>query len=86
MRGGSPREIANFAVDAWEKIASRDRVIELATKAMSGATASDVIARLRREALAYLNDCAQIDPVARKTIAAARELLNGAIDAVTRHS
>ena len=85
LRSGSPRQITEFAIDAWEKIATRDYVTELATRTIADAAATDVIARLRRDVLVYLNDCAKIDRGAVQTIGAARQLLADAIDAVLRH-
>ena len=86
LRSGSTREVTEFAIDAWEKIATRDYVNELATRTIADASAVDVMARLRRDVLVYLNDCARIDRGAVQTISAARELLATAIDTVLRYS
>lgn len=86
QRAGASREATAFALDAWEKIATKDYVIELAMRAMAGSSAFDVIARLRRDVVMYLNDCARIDRGAANTIGSARELLAGAIDLALRHS
>ena len=85
-RGESPKQVAEFAVDAWEKIATKDYVLELATNTIPGAAPADVIARLRRDVLIYLNDCLQMDRGAAQTIGAARKLVGTAIEAVLRHA
>lgn len=86
LRGQSTKPVVEFAVDAWERIATKERVAELAAEMADEGSVIDVVARLRRDVLVYLNDCARIDRGAAQTTAAARELLSGAIDAVLRYA
>jgi hypothetical protein len=85
-RGASSGDVALIAVDAWEKIATRDYVLELATRTIPGATPTDVVERLGRDAEIYLTDCSQMDPMAGRAIGAARGILASAINAVLRHA
>ena len=86
LRSVESREVADLAVDAWEKIATRDYIVELATRTMVDASAVKIVDRLRRDVVLYLNDCALMDRAAGKTIGAARELVVGAIRLVLRHA
>lgn len=85
LRGRSSPGGLDFAVTGWEKVATSDYVNELAVRTIASATASDVIDRLRRDVLIYLDDCAAMDRSAAKDAAAGKALVVEAVSAILRH-
>jgi hypothetical protein len=85
LRGRSSRGGLDFAVTGWEKVATPDYVGELAIRTIASATVVDVIERLRRDVLVYLDDCAAMDRSATKDVAAGKALVTEAVAAILRH-
>lgn len=85
LRGGGD-EAVDLALGVWESIATRERIIEVATRELPAGLAVDIIARLQRDALIHLNDYLHIARTDARLIGSARALLTSAIGAVLRHS
>ncbi len=86
MRPQSNKSVIEFAIHVWEAIATRDYVLELSARTIQDATPTDVIARLRRDALTYVHDSSQMERGAGVTVSAVSQVLGQAIDATLRHA
>lgn len=86
LRGRATPSAFDFSIAAWGNVANAEHVAEIVTLTMAGASATEVLMRLRKDVLAYLNDCERVDPVEGRSIRGAIDILEEAIASVIRHA